>query len=104
MEHAKQISKAEFLAKYKRTGNHEDAIFSSRLALMEKIYATGNPIYVDQSYYAQCDKLDLVEKVGEHFHCDGYEKFESWRDCHYYTEYADAAGNRAWLMTGGRYD
>ena len=45
-----------------------------------------------------------VVKVGDHFECELYTKFEDWRDCHYYSEYADADGNKVWLMTGGRYD
>ena len=71
---------------------------------MREIYATGAPIWCNQSYYAHCDKLDLVKKEGDHFTCSMYTRFEEWRDCHYYAEYVDAEGNRAWLMTGGRYD
>ena len=98
------ISKADFFAKFSRTGNSRHAIFGERKALMEEIYATGCPIYCDQSYYAHETKLDLVKKVGDHFVCDGYTTFESWQDCHYYSEYADKDGNVVWLMTGGRYD
>lgn len=104
MERNKTFSKAEFYHKFHRTGNHKHAIFSGRKALMEEIYATGNPIYCDQSYYHTETKLDLVEKVGDHFKCDDYTTFEEWRDCHYYVEYEDNAGNKMWLMTGGRYD
>ena len=50
MEHAKQIPMAEIAAKYKRTGVRRSAIFGSRKALMEELYATGIPIYCDQSY------------------------------------------------------
>lgn len=71
---------------------------------MEEIYATGIPIYCDQSYYSHSSNFHLVEKVGEHFHCDKYTTFEDWRDCHYYTVWSDAGGNKVWLMTGGRYD
>ena len=98
------ISKGDFFRRFQRTGNRREAIFGSRKALMEEIYATGNPIYCDQSYYVHETKLDLVKKVGEHFVCDVYTEFEDWRDCHYYSEYADKDGNIIWLMTGGRYD
>ena len=104
MERVKQIPMADFVARFKRTGNGRHAIFGARKALMEEIYATGNPIYCDQSYYVHEKKIDLVEKVGEHFRCDTYTTFENWRDCHYYSEYVDAEGNKMWLMTGGRYD
>jgi len=107
MEHNKneRILFADFLARFnKRTGVRKDAIFGGRKALMEEIYATGDPIYCDQSYYAHFDHLYPVRKEGEHFVCDGYTAFEDWRDCHCYTEYEDADGNKAWLMTGGRYD
>lgn len=104
MERTKTISKDWFLSKFKRTGNKRDAIFGARKALMEEIYATGNPIYCDQSYYVHETKLDLVEKVDDHFECEMYKKFEDWRDCHYYSEYADDEGNIVWVMTGGRYD
>lgn len=100
----KRISKKEFFSRYKKTGKGADAIFGDRPALMEKIYATGNPIYCDQSYYAQEDHLDLVSKDGDHFTCSCYNEFETWRDCHYYYEYADEQGNKVWLMRGGRYD
>ena len=103
MKKEKTISKIFFVGKFKRTGVCREAIFGDRKALMEELYATGIPIYCDQSYYVQEKKLDLVEKVGEHFECDGYKKFESWRDCHYYSLYSDAEGNKVWLMTGGRY-
>lgn len=100
----KTIAIADFMAKFKRTGVRRSEIFGGRKALMEEIYATGAPIWCDQSYYVHETKLDLVEKEGDHFKCDGYSKFESWRDCHYYSEYEDAEGNKAWVMTGGRYD
>lgn len=100
----KKISASEFNRRFRRTGKSESAIFSGRKALMEKIYATGNPIYCNQSYYVQCKDYDLVEKDGDHFRCDLYKEFEEWRDCHYYSEYADSEGNVVWLMTGGRYD
>ena len=104
METRESIPSIEFYSKFKRTGNGDHAIFGSRKALMEKIYATGNPIYCDQSYYVHEQKVDLVKKVGDHFECDGYKKFEDWRDCHYYSEWKDEEGNIVWLMTGGRYD
>lgn len=104
MEHAKQIPLAEIAARFKRTGVRRSAIFGSRKALMEELYATGIPIYCDQSYYVHEQKVDLVEKVGEHFKCDVYTTFENWRDCHYYSLCEDADGNKIWLMTGGRYD
>ena len=103
MEYRKTIPMAE-IATYKKTGVCRSAIFSSRKALMEEIYATGIPIYCDQSYYVHEQKVDLVEKDGEHFKCDGYTTFENWRDCHYYSECVDAKGNKIWLMTGGRWD
>lgn len=99
-----QIPMAEFAAKFKRTGVFREAIFGSRKALMEELYATGIPIYCDQSYYVHEQKIDLVKKVGDHFECDGYKEFENWRDCHYYSECADSQGHKIWLMTGGRYD
>ena len=95
---------AEFVARFHRTGIHKHAIFQGRKALMEEIYATGIPIYCDQSYYVTEQKIDLVEKVGDHFKCDCYTTFEEWRDCHYYVQYEDKEGNKMWLMTGGRYD
>lgn len=104
MERNSTISSVEFHQKFKRTGVYREAIFTGRKALMEELYATGVPIYCDQSYYVNCSKYDIVEKVGEHFICDLYTTFEDWRDCHYYREYEDADGNKAWLMTGGRYD
>mgnify|MGYP006327710321 CR=1 FL=1 len=104
MERVKKMTVLEFHSKFKRTGGHREAIFTGRKALMEELYATGAPIYCNQSYYANDPDVNLVEKVGEHFHCDGYKHFEEWRDCHYYSEYEDADGNKAWLMTGGRYD
>lgn len=100
----KTISKATFLANYKTTGVRRSGIFSGCKALMEEIYATGIPIYCDQSYYVDERELNLVTKNGEHFECGRYTQFESWRDCHYYALYRDAQGNEAWLMTGGRYD
>ena len=106
MEQRKSIPVAEFYATYNtRTGVHKDAIFGARKALMEEIYATGIPIYCDQSYYHHAQQVDLVEKKGEHFSCELYTtNFEEWRDCHYYSQLSDAAGNLVWLMTGGRYD
>ena len=104
METRQTIPMPEFVAKYHRTGNAREAIFGSRKALMDEIYATGNPIYCDQSYYVHETKIDLVKKVGDHYECDCYTRMEGWRDCHYYVEYADAEGNIIWLMTGGRYD
>lgn len=104
MEHAKTISATEFAQRFKRTGVRKSEIFSGRKALMEEIYATGAPIYCDQSYYAHCSEYYLVEKVEDHFECGIYKKFEDWRECHYYSEFIDADGNKAWLMTGGRYD
>lgn len=104
MEYPRTISQADFHTKYKRTGVGKHAIFGARKALMEEIYATGNPIYCDQSYYVHEQKLDLVIKVGDHFECETYKKFEDWRDCHYYSEWEDEEGNKVWLMTGGRYD
>ena len=98
------IPAAEFYAKFKRTGNHRDAIFGDRKALMDELYATGVPIYCDQSYYAHSQTLYPVVKVGDHYECEVYKKFEDWRDCHYYSEYVDPNGNKIWLMTGGRYD
>lgn len=71
---------------------------------MEEIYASGIPIYCDETYYVIENLYHLVTKVGEHFHCDCYDVFENWRDCHYYTMYQDKDGNKVWLMTGGRYD
>lgn len=104
MEREKTMSVLEFREKFKRTGVNRSEIFSGRKALMEELYATGVPIYCDQSYYVHENVLLLVEKVGEHFQCGTYKHFEEWRDCHYYSEYVDADGNKAWLMTGGRYD
>lgn len=104
MEYTKQISSLEFHRQFKHTGEGKHAIFTGRKALMDEIYATGIPIYCDQSYYVNEQKLDRVEKVGEHYHCGPYTTFEEWRDCHYYALYADAKGNKVWLMTGGRYD
>ena len=98
------MSIAEFNAKYKRTGVTRSAIFSERKPLMEELYATGVPIWCDQTYYAYATNLDLVKKVDDHFECAGYTEFEFWRDCHYYNEYQDENGNKAWVMTGGRYD
>lgn len=104
MEYPKKYPIADFFKRFKRTGVGKHSMFSGNKGLMEEIYATGNPIYCNQTYYHQETYLDLVEKVGEHFHCDNYTTFENWRDCHYYSEYADAEGNKVWLMTGGRYD
>ena len=104
MEYAKRIKAAEFAARFKRTGVRRHEIFTGRKALMEEIYATGAPIYCDMSYYVHESEFSLVEKVGDHFVCENYKTFEEWRDCHYYSECVDAEGNKAWLMTGGRYD
>ena len=104
MEYAKKIFAIEFACKFKRTGVKRDAVFSGKKPLMEEIYATGVPIYCDMSYYVCENVFHLVEKVGDHFVCDKYKTFEEWRDCHYYSECVDADGNKAWLMTGGRYD
>lgn len=71
---------------------------------MEELYSSGFPIYCDQSYYVHSQELYPVIKKGDHFECAGFTKFEDWRDCHYYSEYVDAEGNKVWLMTGGRYD
>ena len=98
------ISAVEFSARFKRTGDYRSAIFSERRALMEELYATGRPIYCDMSYYVHEQDFYLVTKVGDHFRCGLYDHFENWRECHYYSECIDADGNRAWLMTGGRYD
>lgn len=105
METRKAIPQFEFRSKYKIiNGEHRSAIFQERKSLMEEIYSTGIPIYCDQSYYVQEQKIDLVEKVGDNFQCDMYENFEEWRDCHYYSLYEDTDGNKIWLMKGGRYD
>ena len=104
MERAKTISAIEFSRRFKRTGVRRHAIVQERTALMAEIYATGHPIYCDQSYYAHSSSYDLVEKVGDHFECSCYKTFEEWRDCHYYSECIDEEGNKVWLMTGGRYD
>ena len=101
---AKQIPMAEFFARFKRTGNAKHAIFSARKALMDEIWATGLPLYCDQTYYHHPTNLDRVDKVGDHFECEAYKTFENWRDCHYYTEYADQDGNKVWIIKGGRYD
>lgn len=98
------ISRAEFWAKYKRTGVSREAIFSQRKPLLDEIYATGNPVYCNESYYTIAQTFYPVVKVGDHFECNGYGNFENWRDCHYYNEYADLKGNKVWLVTGGRYD
>ena len=103
MEPAKTMTMVE-LSKFRKTGVRKEAIFGSRKALMEEIYATGIPIYCDQSYYVHENKVDLVVKNGDHFECEMYKKFEDWRDCHYYSECIDDKGNKIWLMTGGRYD
>ena len=104
METKKTIPATEFHSRFKATGVGKSAIFEERKALMEQIYATGYPIYCDQSYYAQYEEYHLVEKVGDTFVCERYKGFEDWRECHYYYAYADAEGNIAWKMTGGRYD
>lgn len=104
METRKQIPMAELVARFKRTNIRKNAIFGARKALMEELYSTGFPIYCDQSYYVQEQKVDLVEKDGDHFRCDVYNHFEGWRDCHYYSLCEDSEGNKIWLMTGGRYD
>lgn len=104
MERVKTISVGEFHKKFNKTGVRRSEIFGGRKALMEELYATGAPIYCDQSYYVHEKSYNLVEKIGDHFVCDRYTTFEDWRDCHYYSEYEDADGNKAWLMTGGRYD
>lgn len=98
------ISQATFRATFKRTNNSRNAIFGSRKALMEEIFATGIPIFCDESYYVHEQTLHRVNKVDDHFECYVYKNFEDWRDCHYYTLYEDAEGNKVWLMTGGRYD
>ena len=90
MERAKTISAIEFSRRFKRTGVRRNAIFQARKALMEEIYATGHPIYCDQSYYAHSSEFCLVEKVGDHFECSCYKTFEEWRDCHYYSQYHDS--------------
>ena len=97
------IDKRDFFSRFKPTGNKRSAIFGDRKALMEEIYEIG-PLYCDQSYYATSSHLDLVVKNGNHFKCDVYEKFEDWRDCHYYSEYKDIDGNVVWVIEGGRYD
>ena len=104
MELTKKISSLEFHRLYKHAGEGRHAIFTGRKPLMEELYASGIPIYCDQSYYVHENKVDLVEKLGEHFKCDVYKTFEDWRDCHYYSLLEDANGNQIWLMTGGRYD
>ena len=71
---------------------------------MTEIYETGIPIFCDQSYYVHSKTLHRVEKNGEHFECIVYKHFETWRDYHDYNLYEDKAGNKVWLMTGGRYD
>lgn len=98
------ITADEFDRRFKRTGVNKDAIFSSRKALMEEIYATGAPIYCNESYYVHESKYHRVIKVGNTFQCNGCKGWEDWRECHYYSEYVDKNGNKAWMMTGGRYD
>ena len=100
----KTIEMTLFRNKYRMTDERRDAIFSGRKELMEELYATGIPIYCDQSYYVHEKQVDLVEKNGDHFKCSYYNKFEDWRECHYYCLCVDADGNKVWLMTGGRYD
>lgn len=94
----------DFHRDFRHTGTGRHAIFGRRKALMEELYATGIPIYCDQSYYIQEQELDLVRKVGDHFECEVYKTFEDWRDCHYYALYENFKGEKVWLMTGGRYD
>lgn len=98
------INRAWFYTNFMPTGYKRSAIFGARKALMDELYDTGTPIYCDQSYYVQRSSLERVTKDGYHYSCDVYVKFEEWRDCHYYSEYADKDGNKVWLMTGGRYD
>lgn len=100
----KKISAVEFHREFTRTGRGEHAIFSGRKPLLDKLFAEGIPIYCDQSYYVHNQEYDLVTKAGDHYACDCYTTFENWRDCHYFSEWADKDGNRVWLMTGGRYD
>lgn len=104
MEHAKTISKAKLLAGSRYNGIHYHAIFGGRKDLLENIFASGNPIYLDESYYVQEENLNRVEKVGDHFECGCIKNLESWRECHYFKGYFDAGGHFFWLMTGGRYD
>ena len=104
MEYTKQISRAEFLSKSRFNGIRRQAIFGERKAMLETIYAYGDPIYLDESYYVQEENLNRVEKVGDHFECEGIKQLETWRDCHYFTGFFDADGKFVWIMTGGRYD
>ncbi len=104
MELSKQISAAWFHANFKRTGKNHNAIFGGKRELMDAIFSTGIPIYVDESYYVQRQTLQRVEKYGDHYHTCERTHLEEWRDCHYYVLYEAADGTQAWLLTGGRYD
>jgi hypothetical protein len=101
---AKTLPIVEFYHSFRRTGNARSAIFGSRKALMDKIFATGLPVYCDQTYYHHPSVIDRVDKVEDHYVCDIYMHFEYWRDCHYYTEWVDNDGNKVWIIKGGRYD
>ena len=98
------ISKVEFLSTHKPCGIRRNAIFGDRKALMEEIYSTGAPIWCDESYYCQEQEMQRVVKVDDHFETSIRKHLESWRDCHYYSCYEDAEGNKSWILTGGRYD
>ena len=80
---------------------HDNEIFSGKL--LEKHFAEGIPMYLDESYYCHENQFPRIVQDGDDFKAGFRAKLKSFRDCHYYTLY-DFEGHRFYIMTGGRYD
>lgn len=101
-EYPKVLLKSSEMYKTAKCIGNDSEIFGGRKKLMQKHFEEC-PIYLDESYYAQCDKLPMVEKNEEDFTGGVYNKLSSWRDCHYY-RHMDYNGHQFYILTGGRYD
>lgn len=96
------MTRKEFKQKYPNLvkGSNRNAIFNQRASLLREIMNIKYPIYVDHHYYGKSEDTDSFGIVLE----ENFEHLSNWRECHYYSLYENSSGEKAWLMTGGRYD
>lgn len=97
------MTRKEFRLKYPYLvkGEFKSAIFEKKENLLKEIVATGYPVYQDTFYYGSPGDDDTFHLITE----KDIPKVKEWRDCHYYSLCSNADNSeKAWIMTGGRYD